>query len=204
MARTKPKPRIVQTKSGNTADFYNNISVGDILFLYGDFATPAIPSKFLVEIDVFVSGPQRFYLANVTKEVYEYIKNQTLTDDLIYVNGFQVVGAEQGYIGVLKNARFVEFRTDTGSGGTPAPGSLTATEGDGIVILHKSATTNLTGSVDSNNWETFVWPATGRQSFFLQRNGGSAGSFTPPSLTPATQSGSWVLQTFYFESATEN
>jgi hypothetical protein len=62
----------------------------------------------------------------------------------------------------------------------------------------------LTGSVNSSNWTTFAWPVTGIQSFYHQRSGGSAGSFTPPSLTPATQTGAWNLRSFYFESATEN
>jgi hypothetical protein len=205
MARTKPKPRVVQITGGLLGagiSFYDEISVGDVLFIMGENIFPLIPMRFLTEITgMFVD--EKFYLANVTKELYDYIKSETLTDNDTYINGFDV-GTSIDYIAVLKNARLVEFRSDTGSGGTPASGAFTATEGDGIVILHKSASTDLTGSVDSNNWTTLVWPSTGIQSFYHQRNGGSAGSFTPPSLTPATQTGAWNLRSFYFESAAEN
>lgn len=197
MARTKPKPRLVTIGSSGYLNFYNKISVGDVIFMYSSFFGILIPNNFITEISGLPD--ERFFYATITQEVYNKIKNDTLTDAITYINGFYLGGIT--YYAVLKNARFVQFRTDTGSGGIPASGALTANEGDGIVIVHKSASTNLTGSVNSNNYTTLNWPSTGKQSFYHQRSGGTAGSYTPPSLTPASQTGAWTLKTFYFETA---
>jgi hypothetical protein len=198
MARTKPKARNVQ-KGTTLLDFYGRISVGDIVFSFN--GPPTIPSRLITRQTLF--NQERFYLAKINESNYDYLKQKNLESNTSYIDGVNIIDNAVGgeYFGVFRNARLVEIRTDTGSGGIPTIGSFTATEGDGIVVTHKNATTNLTGSVDASNWSLFRAPETGQQAYIHFRSGGSSGSFTPPSLTPATQTGSWELTSFYFETA---
>lgn len=193
MPRTKPKPFRAGNATSDQAQFVGRFAVGDLILLYSTDG-PAVPAL----------GPYytNFYLITVTPELYERMKQSSLDVDassLTYNNLYLAnIGAGDDYWVILRNARLVGTSRQTGSGGTPSCAAVTATEGDGLTIAHKSASSNLTGI--PTFWTGLATPSTGIQAYSHQRTGGTAGSYTPPSFSGATQTGNWSVTCFYFES----
>jgi hypothetical protein len=194
MARTKPKPFRATNATSNQAGYVGRFAIGDLILLYSTdgAAVPALTLKY-----------NNFYLITVTPELYERMKESSLDVDassLNYNNLFLGnIGSGNYYWVLLRNARLVDTSRQSGSGGIPFCAPVDATEGDGLTIAHKSASTNL--SSFPNNWTFISTPTTGQQAYFHQRTGGTAGSYTPPDFVLATQTGSWAVTCFYFESA---
>jgi hypothetical protein len=187
MARTKPKPTVVVRSTGETISNYRILKVGDII-LTDSSSNPSIPYQALIG---------NLYLTTLTKELYNQIKKTNLSGSSFTLTPDT---GSAGYI-VIRNAnRVTSDRVSILSGSAPPnPTALTATEGDGLTVGVLIGTTTFgTISADWNNSaslgpiELILWNS---------RSGGSAGSYTPPTLGFLSFSGARSFSYFYFETA---
>jgi hypothetical protein len=214
MARTKPAPVLNRVQSLITIlgqvnnipiNNYKEIQVGDIYILYfldGSVlpAEQVTNRNIPISIIEFTQLHGNWFYFKVTKRLYNLIKNTQLAENDF--NLFLDITAGNRVIAYihLKNARIDStVATGSGTGGSPAAGTLVPTESRARTIISKNASTStLVGTPD--NYEQIWFGPTNLRQIFYQTTDFNTSNIVR-SLTPATNAGAWTTRSYTIYSA---
>jgi hypothetical protein len=214
MARTKPAPvlnrvaSVIATESNRNIPInnYKEIQVGDIYILY--YRSGSIPAfSFYFSSDISTnfldSTPEHgnWFYFKVTKKLYNLIKNTQIAGNnfFLFTSGLIFTNDVIAYIH-LKNARIDSaVATGSGTGGSPAAGTLVPTESRARTIISKNASTSTLVGTPNDYEQIWFGPSNLRQIFFQTTDFNTSNIVR--SLTPATNAGAWTTRGYTIYSA---